>query len=98
MSTMNDLTLDQVLNLRPVQDSLIANRENYIKNYRKFVKQAYTAELKNLMQSEFDRNDVKLKIPELPSLNYQPQEYKSMLSMDKLIEYYDATIEGFSLL
>ncbi|XP_060646471.1 uncharacterized protein LOC132784701 isoform X1 [Drosophila nasuta] len=83
------LTLQQVHDLRKVQEDLIYSRCVHMEFYRKVAKHKYTAELNNLIRGEFNRVDVELNIPKLPP-DYPPrEEYTSMLQVEKMIDIVD---------
>ncbi|XP_032597465.1 uncharacterized protein LOC116805990 [Drosophila grimshawi] len=94
---MNKLTLQQVHTLRKAQEELNDCKASYLKFYPKLAKHIYTADLNNLIRSEFSRLDVQLNIPKLPARSAQ-EEYTPLLQVDRMIELYDATVEGSSLL
>ncbi|KRF78311.1 uncharacterized protein Kmn2 [Drosophila virilis] len=95
---MQKLTLQQVHALRKAQEDLIFSKAIYLEFYPKMAKHAYTTELNNLIRGDFSRVEVELNIPKLPPQHKEQEEYTPMLQLDKLMEYYDATVDGISLL
>ncbi|XP_033246161.1 uncharacterized protein LOC108154726, partial [Drosophila miranda] len=76
-----DLSLQQVLNLRKVQDDWNTSTACYLDLYRKIMKKLYTADLRNLLNGEIKIMDVELNIPQLDPIPTEPEEYTTMLEV-----------------
>ncbi|KAL7726868.1 hypothetical protein ACLKA6_000887 [Drosophila palustris] len=86
---MQNMTLQQVHELRKAQEDLNFTKSIYLEFYRKMAKHAFTTELNNLIRGDFNRVDVELHIPKLPPQITQ-EAYTPMLQVDKMVELYDA--------